>query len=111
MHHACLQCLNAGGVQGLRTTITCCCVSLAMNSGSNTLAVYTSCTMCTLSAQMLEMYKEFCTKYPVISIEDPFEQDDWEPAKSLTAENICQVRAGLTGLTSPVEMWTLAAQD
>lgn len=40
---------------------------------------------------MLEMYKEFCTKYPVISIEDPFEQDDWEPAKSLTAENICQV--------------------
>ena len=43
------------------------------------------------SAQMLEMYKEFCTKYPVVSIEDPFEQDDWEPAKALTAENVCQV--------------------
>lgn len=42
---------------------------------------------------MLEMYKEFCTKYPVVSIEDPFEQDDWEPAKSLTADNICQVGA------------------
>lgn len=47
------------------------------------------------SAQMLEMYKEFCTKYPVISIEDPFEQDDWEPSKSLTAENICQVLLGV----------------
>jgi len=44
---------------------------------------------------MLEMYKEFCTKYPVISIEDPFEQDDWEPSKSLTAENICQVLLGV----------------
>lgn len=42
---------------------------------------------------MLEMYKEFCTKYPVVSIEDPFEQDDWEPAKALTAENVCQVGA------------------
>jgi len=49
------------------------------------------CLLLSASAQMLEMYKEFCTKYPVISIEDPFEQDDWEPAKSLTAENICQV--------------------
>lgn len=43
---------------------------------------------------MLEMYKDFCTKYPVISIEDPFEQDDWEPCKSLTAEGICQVGVG-----------------
>ena len=41
---------------------------------------------------MQEMYREFCTKYPVISIEDPFEQDDWEPAVGLTAESICQVR-------------------
>lgn len=53
---------------------------------------YSPVIPCYRSAQMLEMYKEFCTKYPVISIEDPFEQDDWEPAKSLTAENICQVR-------------------
>jgi enolase len=40
---------------------------------------------------MLEMYNEFVTKYPVVSIEDPFEQDDWEPAVTLTAENTCQV--------------------
>lgn len=40
---------------------------------------------------MMEMYKDFCTKFPVISIEDPFEQDDWEPCKALTSENVCQV--------------------
>jgi len=43
------------------------------------------------AAQMLEMYRDFCSKYPVISIEDPFEQDDWEPANVLTSEGICQV--------------------
>nr|QKY15213.1 enolase 1 (ENO1) [Polytomella parva]CBX25212.2 2-phosphoglycerate dehydratase [Polytomella sp. Pringsheim 198.80] len=42
-------------------------------------------------AQMLELYNEFCSKYPVVTIEDPFEQDDWEPAKTLTTEGICQV--------------------
>jgi enolase len=35
----------------------------------------------------------------VVSIEDPFEQDDWEPAVTLTAENTCQVlwRVGDSG--------------
>uniref|UniRef100_A0A7S3QZJ7 phosphopyruvate hydratase n=3 Tax=Eukaryota TaxID=2759 RepID=A0A7S3QZJ7_DUNTE len=56
------------------------------------------------AAQMLEMYKEFCTKYPVISIEDPFEQDDWEPAKSLTAENICQVVGDDMLVTNPIRV-------
>jgi hypothetical protein len=46
----------------------------------------------TCSAQMNEMYKEFCTKYDMVSIEDPFEQDDWEPAVTLTEFGICQVR-------------------
>ena len=51
----------------------------------------TLCCLSVCSAQMLDLYREFCTKYPVISIEDPFEQDDWEPAVQLTAENVCQV--------------------
>jgi hypothetical protein len=41
---------------------------------------------------MLELYKDFCHKFPVVTIEDPFEQDDWEPCIKLTADNICQVR-------------------
>ena len=29
------------------------------------------------SDALAAMYKEFTDKYPVISIEDPFDQDDW----------------------------------
>lgn len=47
---------------------------------------------CVDSAQLLDLYKDFCSKYPIVSIEDPFEQDDWDPATQLTAEGICQVR-------------------
>jgi hypothetical protein len=33
-----------------------------------------------------------CKKdYPIISIEDPFDQDDWDHTKKLTDLNICQV--------------------
>ncbi|KAH0484323.1 MAG: uncharacterized protein KVP18_001420 [Porospora cf. gigantea A] len=34
---------------------------------------------------LIEMYKEFCEKYPMISIEDPFDQDDWEAYAKLTS--------------------------
>ena len=50
---------------------------------------------------MIDLYKDFCTKYPVISIEDPFEQDDWEPAVTLTGENICQVVGDDMLVTNP----------
>ncbi|KAG1667452.1 hypothetical protein FOA52_012207 [Chlamydomonas sp. UWO 241] len=36
------------------------------------------------AAQMIDMYKEFCTKFDMVSIEDPFEQDDWEPSVTMT---------------------------
>jgi len=29
-------------------------------------------------AQMMEFYKEIAAKYPIVSIEDPFDQDDWD---------------------------------
>lgn len=45
---------------------------------------------------MLELYKDFCHKYPIVTIEDPFEQDDWDPCAELTAENICQVAYGVS---------------
>ncbi len=50
---------------------------------------------------MIDLYKDFCSKYPVISIEDPFEQDDWEPAVTLTGENICQVVGDDMLVTNP----------
>ena len=27
--------------------------------------------------ELMEVYKEFCTNYPMVSIEDPFDQDDF----------------------------------
>lgn len=32
------------------------------------------------------VYKSFVTEYPIVSIEDPFDQDDWEHYAKLTAE-------------------------
>jgi enolase len=51
--------------------------------------------------EMVELYKTFCEKYPVISIEDPFEQDDWDPTKKLTDLNICQVVGDDLLVTNP----------
>ncbi len=40
---------------------------------------------CTLSGPMMvEMYKKLIEKYPIISIEDPFDQDDWDDYTQLT---------------------------
>ncbi|KAL0484165.1 enolase [Acrasis kona] len=36
--------------------------------------------------QLGNLYKEFINDYPVISIEDPFDQDDWESYAKLTAD-------------------------
>jgi len=36
--------------------------------------------------EMIAMYKEFIEKYDLISIEDPFDQDDWDSYTKLTEE-------------------------
>lgn len=36
--------------------------------------------------QLSQMYKDFCSKYPMVSIEDPFDQDDWAHYNKLTAD-------------------------
>ena len=51
--------------------------------------------------EMLAMYKEFCADYPVISIEDPFDQDDFENTAALTAEGVCQVVGDDLLVTNP----------
>jgi enolase len=37
-------------------------------------------------SELSEMYKSFITKFPIISIEDPFDQDDWLSYEKLSAE-------------------------
>ena len=46
-------------------------------------------------AEMLEMYSGFCKQYPIITIEDPFDQDDWDNTAALTQEGVCQVGMSL----------------
>ncbi len=38
------------------------------------------------------MYENIAKSYPVISIEDPFDQDDWDSYAKFTAEGLVQVR-------------------
>jgi enolase len=38
------------------------------------------------SAQMIDMYKGFIKNFPVVTIEDPFDQDDWEAYQSMVKE-------------------------
>lgn len=37
-------------------------------------------------AELIELYEKFISGYPIQSIEDPFDQDDWEAYSSLTAK-------------------------
>eukprot|EP00955_Chlamydomonas_euryale_P052999 355351-Chlamydomonas_euryale.AAC.6 len=53
------------------------------------------------AAQLIDLYKEFCSKYDMVSIEDPFEQDDWEPSVTLTELGICQVVGDDMLVTNP----------
>lgn len=36
--------------------------------------------------QLKEVYKSFVEEYPIVSIEDPFDQDDWSPYSKMTGE-------------------------
>ena len=57
-------------------------------------------------AEMIEMYKEFCAEYPIVSIEDPFDQDDFENTASLTSAGLCQVVGDDLLVTNPKRVAT-----
>uniref|UniRef100_A0A4W5L5E9 phosphopyruvate hydratase n=1 Tax=Hucho hucho TaxID=62062 RepID=A0A4W5L5E9_9TELE len=41
--------------------------------------------------ELADLYKSFCKDYPVVSIEDPFDQDDWEAWSNFTGSTEIQV--------------------
>eukprot|EP00899_Mesostigma_viride_P003393 jgi/Mesvir1/13054/Mv06040-RA.2 len=47
------------------------------------------------------LYKEFCTEYPIVSIEDPFDQDDFENTAAFTKAGVCQVVGDDLLVTNP----------
>ena len=38
------------------------------------------------SAELYKIYESYTNKYPIVSIEDPFDQDDWEGYQHMTAQ-------------------------
>ncbi|XP_038705775.1 cytosolic enolase 3-like [Tripterygium wilfordii] len=40
---------------------------------------------------MIEMYRELCAEFPIVSIEDPFDKEDWEHIKYFSSLGLCQV--------------------
>ncbi|MEJ1269381.1 hypothetical protein NN561_000190 [Cricetulus griseus] len=50
---------------------------------------------------LADLYKSFIREYPVVSIEDPFDQDDWEAWKNFTASAGIQVVGDDLTVTNP----------
>nr|CAD7606357.1 unnamed protein product [Timema genevievae] len=44
--------------------------------------------------QLQELYLEFIKEFPMVSIEDPFDQDDWAAWSSITASTKIQIKTG-----------------
>ena len=62
-----------------------------------------------LSAPSLgDLYKEFVRDFPIVSIEDPFDQDDWETYAIMTSE--CGDKVQIVGddllVTNPTVSFT-----
>ncbi|KAH0509640.1 Alpha-enolase [Microtus ochrogaster] len=51
--------------------------------------------------QLADLYKTFIREYPVVSIEDPFDRDDWEAWKKFTASSGIQVVGDDLTVTNP----------
>ena len=51
--------------------------------------------------QLLDMYTKWCGEYALTTIEDPFDQDDWENTAALTATELCQVVGDDLLVTNP----------
>ncbi|MCR9176106.1 MAG: phosphopyruvate hydratase [Alphaproteobacteria bacterium] len=44
------------------------------------------------SAGMIKLYADLCARYPIVSMEDPLSEDDWDGFKALTSELGSQVQ-------------------
>lgn len=56
--------------------------------------------------KLTDMYKDFIKDFPVVSIEDPFDQDHWEAWASLTAGTNIQIVGDDLTVTNPTRIQT-----
>lgn len=52
-------------------------------------------------AQLADVYRSFVKEYPIVSIEDPFDQDDWDSWAQLTASVPIQIVGDDLTVTNP----------
>lgn len=52
-------------------------------------------------AQLMEVYQDFVKEYPIVSIEDCFDQDDWEAWTAMTASTDIQIVGDDLLVTNP----------
>ncbi|XP_011404007.1 PREDICTED: enolase-like [Amphimedon queenslandica] len=58
------------------------------------------------ASQLKDLYKSFISDYPIVSIEDGFDQDDWEGWTSFTAETDIQIVGDDLLVTNPKRIST-----
>ncbi|TOF72729.1 hypothetical protein CGJ15_27480, partial [Vibrio parahaemolyticus] len=51
--------------------------------------------------QLRNLYMEFCKEFPIVSIEDPFDQDDWDNWTKMTAGTDIQIVGDDLTVTNP----------
>jgi len=56
--------------------------------------------------QLAELYKEYVDEYPIVSIEDPFDQDDWAAWSHLNASTKIQIVGDDLTVTNPERIAT-----
>ncbi|KAI9839600.1 MAG: Enolase [Sarea resinae] len=54
--------------------------------------------------QLADLYKELATKYPIVSIEDPFAEDDWEAWSYFFKTSDFQIVADDLTVTNPIRI-------
>lgn len=54
--------------------------------------------------ELAAMYSDLCKKYPIVSIEDPFAEDDWEAWSYFYKTQDCQIVADDLTVTNPLRI-------
>lgn len=61
--------------------------------------------------KLLALYQEFIKGFPIVSIEDPFDQDDWDAWASITANTNIQIVGDDLTVTNPKRIQTAVEKN
>lgn len=60
--------------------------------------------------ELADLYLGYVKKYPIVSIEDPFDQDDWEAWTHFTKQSGIQIVGDDLTVTNPLRIKTAIEQ-